>query len=483
MHVKVPKWLAIALCTLLFGALCNAADLVAVPRATSLIIDQAKLLTDAERSGIEARLRTIQASGRAQVGVLISGDTGDEAPASYALRVAQAWKLGNKADDDGLLILIVPSKDSARIEVGYGLEGDIPDLRAAKFVREFLQRMKGGGAAAALDALIDNIAAALPPRSHAPRALTQFVKRHAEWKTPIVMIVLSVFTLFPLLFASVFGRLGVISARGPQARARPSVGTFVAALISACLFASVLGFGAKTFWDSTASGCTAAAIAFPLPLLWSLNACDDDRMGVFTRIGRLAGNLGLFAYIFAALTIVAGAAMYVENVREIWVAPLFGVLFAAGPLVFLLGGRIGAVLIKLVGCYLFFLVALAITYFALRGVLRNPTVTAATVAAVFAALIAIGLTLDDRVKQAHGDQRKGRWAWMFTAAAVLFLLPFMLVALVHALIGDAFSTHFAMVMSGDGTLSEFVWWASGALGGSAFLVGLGGKFGGGGAGD
>ena len=55
--------------------------------------------------------------------------------------------------------------------------------------------------------------------------------------------------------------------------------------------------------------------------------------------------------------------------------------------------------------------------------------------------------------------------------------------LVHALTGDAFTTHFAMVMAGDGTFSEFVWWASGALGGSALLVGLGGKFGGGGAGN
>ena len=484
MQIEALKWLAVGLCALLFGsALCNAADLVAVPRATSLIIDQAKLLTAAERGEIEARLRQIQESGRAQIGILISLDTGDEAPASYALRVAEAWKLGSKTDDNGLLILIVPSRGTVRIEVGYGLEGDIPDARAVKFVREYLLRMKDGRAAASLNALLDEIVEALPPISNVPRALTQFVKRHAEWKLPIVMLVFSVFALFPLLFASVFGKMGMTPDGGRQARAWPSAGTCVAALISACLFASVLGLGAKAFWDSTAIGYEAAAIAFPLPLLWSLNACDDARMGVLTRIGRIAGNLGLFAYVFAALTIVAGAAMYVENVREIWVAPLFGVLFAAGPLVFLLGGRVGAGLMKLVGYYMFFLVALAITYFALQGVLKDPAATAVTVAAVFAVLIAIGFTLDDRERQARGEKRKGSWAWMFTAAAVLFLLPFMLVALVHALIGDAFSTHFGMVMAGDGAFSEFVWWVSGALGGSALLLGLGGKFGGGGAGN
>jgi hypothetical protein len=54
---------------------------------------------------------------------------------------------------------------------------------------------------------------------------------------------------------------------------------------------------------------------------------------------------------------------------------------------------------------------------------------------------------------------------------------------VHALVGEAFTTHLSMFMAGDGTFSDLVWWASGALGGSALLVGLGGKFGGGGAGN
>jgi uncharacterized protein len=483
-HLKFLKWLAIACCALLLGATpCKAADLVAVPRATGLILDQTQLLTDAERGGIERRLAQIQASGQAQIGILVSAGTGDEALASYALRVAEAWKLGGKDSDNGLLILIVPSKGAARIEVGYGLEGAIPDVRAGQFVRDYLQRMKDGGAAASLNALLDQVVHALPPGSRLPRALTQFVNRHADWKTPIVMLVLSAFTLFPLLFASVFGGLGGTAGAGNRARAWPSAGTGVAALVSACLFAAVVGLGARSFWDSTAIGGQAAAIAFALPLLWSLNTCDRERMGGVARIGRIAGNLGLFAYLFAALTIVAGAAMYVENVREIWVAPLLGGLFAAGPLVFILGGRVGAALMRLLGGYMYFLVALAITYFALQGVLKDPTATAFTLAAVFAALLAIGGALDDREQRARGGRRRGGWAWMFTAAAVLFLLPFMLVALVHALLGEAFSTRFAMVMAGDGTFSQLVWWASGALGGSALLVGLGGKFGGGGAGN
>jgi len=48
-------------------------------------------------------------------------------------------------------------------------------------------------------------------------------------------------------------------------------------------------------------------------------------------------------------------------------------------------------------------------------------------------------------------------------------------------LADSFARHFSLFMAGDGTFSDFVWWLSGALGGSALLVGLGGRFGGGGA--
>lgn len=482
----------IGLCALFAGSsLCAtpAGDLVAIPRATSLLVDQAGLLTGVERGAIEARLKRIQDSGRAQVGVLISTGTGAEALAPYALRVAEAWQLGSKEDATGLLILVVPSQHAARIEVGYGLEGPIPDARASGFVRDYLRLTQPGSAAVerpgsqaiALNALLDNIDQALPSKSNVPRALTQFVRQHAEWKIPIVMLVFSVFTLFPLLFTAVFGSTSFMSHGGRSLRALPTARIIVTAGFSAALFAGALGFAALTFWDSTAIGYRAAAIVFPLPLLWSLNTCEYTRMHPLVRVGSIVGNLSLFAYCFSLLTVAGTAAMYVENVKEIWAAPLFGALFAAGVLALMAGGPMGEWMRRLVFYYIYFLVALALAYFALQGILKDPTRTAVTVAAVFAVLLAIGFTLDDREKAASAGKRERRWAWMFGVAAVLFILPFMLLAFVHALLGDSFTTHFAMLMAGDGTFSQFVWWASGALGGSALLVGLGGAFGGGGA--
>lgn len=487
-HLQALVLAAALLCALLLGAgPCRAADLVAVPRATSRVVDQAGLLTAAERAAIEARLKEVQQSGRAQIGLLISPGTGSEDLPAFALRVAQAWQLGTRGGDNGLLVVVMPSTGVARIEVGYGLEGDMPDLRAATVVRAYQQRMQAGSPAApALNAMLDSIVDALPPATHAPRTLTRLVRQHADWKLPIVMLVASVFTLLPLLVVSVFGRLG----SGTVARAWPSAGTCLAALLSAGLFAWALAVGARAFWASPAAGQLAAAVAFPLPLLWSLNAGDGARMGLPARIGRAIGQLGLFVYLFAAVTVIAGAAMYVEKAPDIWAVPLVAMLFAAGPLAFLVGGRVGAGLRWFLGHYLYFLVALVITCVALQGVLTDVTTTAVTVSAVFTTLVAVGLTLDDRAQRRRADQqaevrgghRQGGWAWMFIAAALLFLLPFMLLALAHALTGDAFNLHFAAAMAPDGGFSAFVWWASGALGGSALLVGLGGRFGGGGAG-
>ena len=56
--------------------------------------------------------------------------------------------------------------------------------------------------------MLSDIERVLPAKSNVPRALTQFVKQHAEWKIPIVMLILSVFTLFPLLVTLAFGGTG-----------------------------------------------------------------------------------------------------------------------------------------------------------------------------------------------------------------------------------------------------------------------------------
>jgi uncharacterized protein len=57
---------------------------------------------------------------------------------SYATRVFEHWKLGRKHVDDGVLLIVVKNDHKVRIEVGYGLEGAIPDAAAARIIREYI---------------------------------------------------------------------------------------------------------------------------------------------------------------------------------------------------------------------------------------------------------------------------------------------------------------------------------------------------------
>jgi len=56
----------------------------------------------------------------------------------YSMRVAEAWKLGRKGVDNGLLLFIAAQDRRARLEVGYGLEGRITDLESSRIIRGVL---------------------------------------------------------------------------------------------------------------------------------------------------------------------------------------------------------------------------------------------------------------------------------------------------------------------------------------------------------
>jgi uncharacterized protein len=158
---RLRLWAA-CLYFLLAGA-CFAA-LTPVPQADSLVVDQVRALDEGQRTALSARLKALQESGRAQVAVLISAPPQEEALAAFSLRVAESWQLGRSGKDDGLLILLIPADTAARLEVGYGLEGIIPDALASRWLREdVLPAIKSGDPAAGLKQLLDRIEAVLPP--------------------------------------------------------------------------------------------------------------------------------------------------------------------------------------------------------------------------------------------------------------------------------------------------------------------------------
>lgn len=107
--------------------ICFAAA-IKVPALTGPVVDEAGLLDSGQRATLEQMLLQLNASKRAQMAILVTSDLQGEEIESYAIAVAEKWKLGTKGQDQGLLFVVAPKDRKMRFEVGGGLEGDIPDL-------------------------------------------------------------------------------------------------------------------------------------------------------------------------------------------------------------------------------------------------------------------------------------------------------------------------------------------------------------------
>jgi uncharacterized protein len=105
-----------------------------VPKLKGRVTDQTNLLTSAQINVIEAQLETLEKEKGSQVVLLIVESTKPETIEQYSIRVADEWKIGRSDPDDGVLLLVAKSDRKIRIEVGYGLEGAIPDAIAKRII-------------------------------------------------------------------------------------------------------------------------------------------------------------------------------------------------------------------------------------------------------------------------------------------------------------------------------------------------------------
>jgi uncharacterized protein len=150
------------LLTLLWLALLpasgQAAELVPLPALSARVTDLTATLDETQRGRLEAQLAAIDRAGRAQIAILLLPTTQPEAIEQFGIRLAEAWKIGHKGADNGVIVIVAKNDRKMRIEVGYGLEGSIPDAIAKRVIAErmapaFKQGDFFGGLRAAVEGL------------------------------------------------------------------------------------------------------------------------------------------------------------------------------------------------------------------------------------------------------------------------------------------------------------------------------------------
>lgn len=132
---------------------------IAVPPLTARVTDLTGTLTAAELGALDGRLRDFERRKGSQIAVLMIPTTQPETIEQYSIRVAEAWKVGRAKIDDGVVLVVAKNDRKLRIEVGYGLEGAIPDAVAKRVVSDviaphFRTGDFYGGIAAGTDALM-----------------------------------------------------------------------------------------------------------------------------------------------------------------------------------------------------------------------------------------------------------------------------------------------------------------------------------------
>jgi uncharacterized protein len=115
---------------------CGDLFAVAVPALTGRVNDYAAIISPGARADIEGKLRQFEQQESTQIVILTIPSLEGDPIEDFSIRVAEAWKIGQKGSDNGVLFIVSKNDHKVRIEVGYGLEGRLTDLLAGRIIRD-----------------------------------------------------------------------------------------------------------------------------------------------------------------------------------------------------------------------------------------------------------------------------------------------------------------------------------------------------------
>jgi uncharacterized protein len=146
---------------LLFANNSFAQNIIAKPNPPTLVTDVAGVLSPDQKQALEDKLVAIDDSSSNQIAVVIIPSLDGYPKEEYATKLFRDWGIGNKKTNNGVLLLIAINDRQIRIEVGYGLEGAIPDITALNIIdNDIKPAFKAGNYYEGIDQATDNIAKA-----------------------------------------------------------------------------------------------------------------------------------------------------------------------------------------------------------------------------------------------------------------------------------------------------------------------------------
>jgi uncharacterized protein len=137
--------------------------------------DLADVLPPERERRLEERLAAFERETSHQIVLLTVPSLEGEPIERFSIRLAEAWRIGHAGLDNGIIVIVAPEDREARIEVGYGLEGVVPDAIASRVLRErmfprFREGRMADGIEAGIEALMSAARGEAIPEERRPRA-------------------------------------------------------------------------------------------------------------------------------------------------------------------------------------------------------------------------------------------------------------------------------------------------------------------------
>ncbi|WP_159987349.1 YgcG family protein, partial [Novosphingobium sp. 18052] len=205
----------LALCALLSGPQAWAQNGTQAagpqfPKLTGRVVDAANVIPAPEEAQLTQKLEALEKQSRRQLVVVTLPSLGGYEISDYGYQLGRNWKIGQKGDNNGTILIVAPNERKVRIEVGYGLEPILTDGMSFLIINnQILPRFKAGdmpgGIAAGTDAIIKQLT--LPPEE-AQKIAAQADKQRAESGddlspgTVIFILVVIFFFVLPIMRAA-----------------------------------------------------------------------------------------------------------------------------------------------------------------------------------------------------------------------------------------------------------------------------------------
>jgi uncharacterized protein len=211
--------------SLIVWSVCATAQIEKVvpdrPSPARLVNDFTNTLTAEQKVALEEKLVAYDDSTSNQVALVIVATTGDYPIEDVALRILRDWGVGNKGTNNGIVILVAKDDRKIRIEMGYGLEGAIPDMTAASIIdNEITPEFKQGNYYRGLDEGVNAIMKAAAGEYKAPSGYGSKKKKGSSIGTIIFIIII----LIILFSRNSGGSGGYVSRRGYRGWWLPTTG-------------------------------------------------------------------------------------------------------------------------------------------------------------------------------------------------------------------------------------------------------------------